>query len=349
VASISRLVPTAWRGSTLARPLRRGLATEVAPAADNSKIFLYIGGMASLCTIQFLLPEPKPKAPEEHPSPKKRAAPAALAADPAPAPAAPTPAAPTPAATKPAVVAVAAETAEQPAVTAVVPPVIAAPMPIVTLPPLAKDLGIAGEWHIYEESGCLFGQSRLMEQAPLQLTPPGVKVGTVLLGKGEILAELDGFGPGVSQLYRIALPDAELPDSLAPEPVPDTLSPAGVATPAGSVTAWITTGSPLAVRGALVDSGSEGVSLVLREQAVARLGSAAWLATCRRLGLPEPPEDPHGPPLFSEWHCVAHWEAEQAPPTLLGWRDETAWLLDKAEQKLIAVSPNGERRDIRFP
>ena len=32
---------------------------------------------------------------------------------------------------------------------------------------------------------------------------------------------------------------------------PDTFSPAGVATPPGTVTAWVTTGSPLAVRSTL--------------------------------------------------------------------------------------------------
>lgn len=56
-------------------------------------------------------------------------------------------------------------------------------------------------------------------------------------------------------------------------------------------------------------------------------GNAKWLATCKRLGLPLPPVDPHAPPLFSEWRAVAEWEVA-APRLVLGFREEHAWLTD---------------------
>ena len=196
------------------------------------------------------------------------------------------------------------------------------------------------------DNGVMVASSGLTGHPPLSLTPPGVRVGAVLLGKGEVLAELEGFGP-TSSLYRITL-QSDVSDALdAPEPIPDTLSPAGVATPPGDVVrgsfikatahsaipvirpaptarlcatpvqvSWISVGSPLAVRGALVRSGSV-LSLALRTQDIARLGSAAWLNTCRRLGLPSPPPDPNGPAIFSEWRCVATWEGidDEVTPT----------------------------------
>ena len=106
--------------------------------------------------------------------------------------------------------------------------------------------------------------SRLLPtpQPPLRLTPPGVTVGAVLLGgagDASLLVELDGYTPGPASLHRLVLPDAtaivnfedddaNAPPLAVPEPVPDTLPPAD----SGAVTAWLTSGTPLAARGALV-------------------------------------------------------------------------------------------------
>jgi len=295
------------------------------------------------------LPAPKPATPHP-PAPKPKPAPAIAAV----APAEPVAAAAEPvaavviAAAKP-VAAVVEPVAPS---TTAAPPSLAATTPPISepvLPPASKDFGSAGMWRVYEDGGTLYAVSQLVNHLPVELTPRRVKVGTVVLGKGELLAELDGYGPGAPQLFRITLPDPELPTDQPPTVAPDAMSPAGVATPAGSVLSWILTAEPLAVRGALVDSGSEGVSLALREAQPARVGSPAWLRTCQRLGLPEPPVDPTAPPLFSDWKCVAQWEAGQAPPSLLGFRDETTWIFDPASNKLSAISPAGSRLDVDLP
>jgi len=168
-------------------------------------------------------------------------------------------------------------------------------------------------------------------------------VGTVLIGDGELLVEYPAaFGSDASSLYRVKLPsDASDP---VPEPVPDTLSPAGTCTPPGDVVGWITTGSPLAVRGALVRSGAN-LSLALRSEEVARVGNPLWLATCKRLGLPEPPVDPMGPRLFSEWVLAATFDAP-ADVTLLGFREETAWVFDHSAKVALAIAPDGTRTEV---
>ena len=285
--------------------LRRALATEAqAPAEDNHQLLRIIAGLTGIVLLQrWVLPAPKPATPHP-PAPKPK---------PAPVIAAGTPAEPVPAAAEPvAAVIIAAAKPVTPSTT--VPLSVAATTPPISepmLPPASKDFGSAGMWRVYEDGGTLYAVSQLVNHVPVELTPRRVTVGTVLLGKGELLAELDGYGPGAPQLFRITLPDPELPTDQPPTVAPDAMSPAGVATPAGSVLSWILTAEPLAVRGALVDSGSEGVSLALREAQPARVGSPAWLRTCQRLGLPEPPVDPTAPPLFSDWKCVAQWEAGQ--------------------------------------
>ena len=73
----------------------------------------------------------------------------------------------------------------------------------------------------------------------------------------------------------------------------------------------------------------------------ARLGSAAWQATCKRLKLPEPPIDPHGPPLYSEWRKVASWGAD-ARITAAGITDGLAWIHDGSAKIAAAYSSDGE-------
>jgi hypothetical protein len=178
----------------------------------------------------------------------------------------------------------------------------------------------------------------------LQLTPPGVAVGAVLVGDAELLVELPAaFGSDASTLYRIKLPTEE--NQTGPELVPDTLSPAGTCTPPGSVVSWMTSGSPLAVRGAVVRSGSS-LFLALRSEEHARIGNPLWLATCKRLGLPEPPIDPLGPRLYSEWRLVGTLDNEADQLEVQGFHDEAAWFIDHSTKTAVAFSTDGSRTEI---
>ena len=224
-------------------------------------------------------------------------------------------------------------------------PLTVAPTPS-PLPPGAKQLGFAAGWLIFEEGGGVFATSPYGagSAAPHRLTPSGVTVGAVLLGENELLIEYpSAFGEATTSLFRAKLPPADEGGHIF-DPVPDTLSPAGTCTPPGNVVGWITTGSPLAVRGALVQSGSS-LTLALRTQEVARVGNALWLATCKRLGLPPPSIDPSGPAIFSDWQAVATFENGGAI-SLLGFRDEAAWVFDSAAKKAYAISVDGTSKEV---
>ena len=120
--------------------------------------------------------------------------------------------------------------------------------------------------------------------------------------------QLEGYTPGEGVLHRLSLPAAdsyEASEGLAsPEPFPDTASPASAG---GTVLAWVTTSAPLVVRAALVLEADGDTALYMRSVEPARAGNAAWLETCRRLSLPEPPADPTGPPIYGQWAVVAAW------------------------------------------
>ena len=204
-----------------------------------------------------------------------------------------------------------------------------------------KPLGTTAGWHIFESEGAVMAAS---STSSLQLTPPGVAVGAVLIGDAELLVELPAaFGSDASTLYRIKLPTEEY--QTGPELVPDTLSPAGTCTPPGSVVSWMTTGSPLVVRGAVVRSGSS-LFLALRSEEHARIGNPLWLATCKRLGLPEPPIDPLGPRLYSEWRLVGTLDNEADQLEVQGFHDEAAWFIDHSTKTAVAFSTDGSRTEI---
>ena len=151
----------------------------------------------------------------------------------------------------------------------------------------------------------------------LALVPKGVKVGAHFVSGNEVLAELDGFSPGDPSLHRIRLPSPDTPlgellEAPPPEPTPDTEPPI----PSGSVLAWFTGDEPFAAVGALVATrdeidGSPATALFMREIAPARVGSPQWLATCKRLGLPEPPLD-EWPAHRGEWSKVASFDAKES-------------------------------------
>lgn len=295
----------------------------------------------------------KPEPPMKWPDPKPVAVPAAPVETPSPAPSvvAAVAAAPTKA---PSVRAAAAATAPVTAPPPAATPAAKAPakvlvaavaLPSSPLPAGAKSLGTVAGWNVYESAGSVFAENSVFSSPPLQLTPPGVSVGAVLVGADELLVEYPAaFGSDASSLYRVKLPTS---DDLfgVDDPVPDTLSPAGTCTQAGSVESWITAcGSPLAVRGALVRSESS-LSLALRSQEVARVGNPLWLATCKRLGLPEPPKDPNGPTLFSEWKLVATFDGA-AGVSYVGFKDEATWLYEAATNTAVAFAPDGSRTEV---
>ena len=212
------------------------------------------------------------------------------------------------------------------------------------LPDTCTVLGRSGAWRVYSEAGSLYAVAR--SGAPLRLTPEGVGVGSVMLGdSGELLAELDGYSPEPKSLHRITLHQgADGLDGLDGPPatadvVPDTACPAGSA---GVVTSWLAAGSPIAAQGAMVRDVESGEhSLYLRTVEPARVGSAAWRATCKRLKLPEPPIDPQGPPLYSEWRKVASW-GSGSRVTAAGLVDGAAWVHDATAKIASAFTPEGE-------
>ena len=74
------------------------------------------------------------------------------------------------------------------------------------------------------------------------------------------------------------------------------------------------------------------------------MGGAAWLATCRRLKLPEPPVDPSGPSLYTEWKRVAVFDD---PPgggdkaRLLHYSDGVAYVHDPRAMRVVGYAANG--------
>ena len=68
--------------------------------------------------------------------------------------------------------------------------------------------------------------------------------------------------------------------------------------------------APLDVRGAIVLEEGQ-FRLMVRHPTISRLGGDKWVATCARLGLPEPPVDQGAPKVFSEWREVAQWDPSQ--------------------------------------
>ena len=190
----------------------------------------------------------------------------------------------------------------------------------------------------------------------LPLSPKGVKVGAYFKCGDEVLAELDGFSPGEPSLHRIQLPPPDTPlgellDAPPPEPTPDTEPP----TPSGAVVAWFTSSAkPFAAVGALVKTadgadGAPATELYMRVVAPARIGSAQWLATCKRLDLPLPPLDPTGPPIYGEWAKVASFDAaESAGLEAVGCDEDCVWLKVPAASKAAGYHADGSRVEVRL-
>ena len=273
---------------------------------------------------------PPPATPEATPPPP---------AKPTPPPAKPTPPTPPPAKSVPPPASRGAKTAA-PTTTQMPPAEPATPIAPPAATPAAAEADVCkplgdknAGWRVFEENGAVYAASLARAGSPpVRLTPAGVGVGAVLVGGDTLLIELDGYSPGGPSLHRIVLPPADQPVvewSTYPEPVPDTVPPVGAM--GGVVRAWITTDAPtLNATGALIKHTDGSQALYLRGIEPARLGSPAWLATCRRLKLPDPPVDPNGPPMFTDWKRVAAWEAPSADSavTLLGFQDGTAWVYD---------------------
>lgn len=212
--------------------------------------------------------------------------------------------------------------------------------------------GVTGEWHVYSRAGVLYALDAAGDGEPLRLSPPGVALGSVVLGRGEVLVELDGFAPGAPALYRITLPasgegSAGVPGCPPVAPAPDTASPAA---PGSTTISWLTEevvapggrGPPrLAVLGALTYGEEAGYALLLRSPQRARVGSPEWLATCRRLNLPEPPLDPAAPLTFSEFKLVDSWGAAQRK-AVVGLQDGSAWIHDADSGRVVAYAATGE-------
>ena len=96
--------------------------------------------------------------------------------------------------------------------------------------------------------------------------------------------------------------------------------------------------------GALVERPDGSQALYLRQTEPARVGSAAWLATCRRLQLPDPPVDPYGPTLYTDWAEVGQWESAAAGKvTLLGYENATAWVHDLASKTATGFTAEGKQ------
>jgi hypothetical protein len=327
----------------------RGLATAAeTPKGEESPAFArYLAGVVGLCVLQRLIPTSKPeptipKRVKHHTdaTPSQSIVVRAIGSD---SPDPPLQAAPEP-----------TEAVAPPAEPAVPhsPPTSTMAMAAheASLRTAGKHvLGSSGPWYIYEEGSALFASSASATSAPpLRITPSGLQVGAVIIGSGDLLVELEGAGTDPSTLYRIRLPsdDTALQYGDSLDPIPDTLSPAGVASPPGVVLSWITDGHPVAVRGALTH-GDGSVSLALRAQERPRLGPPAWVETCKRLNLPPPPVDPNGPTLFSEWMNVATWEgAAPDSVTLLGFSNETAWVHDGNARMIVGFSVDGERTEL---
>ena len=301
----------------------------------DPRFMRFAAGVVGLCIFQRVI-VPAPKVPEPPHVPKRKVH--LPVEETSPAPLSP-PASPTE-------IAEPAEPAEPNEPTEPTGPASASIVTPLTPPAPAgtKPLGTTAGWRIFESEGAVMAAS---STASFQLTPPGVAVGAVLIGDAELLVELPAaFGSDASTLYRIKLPTEEY--QTGPELVPDTLSPAGTCTPPGSVVSWMTTmttGSPLTVRGAVVRSGSS-LFLALRSEEPARIGNPLWLATCKRLGLPEPPIDPLGPRLYSEWRLVGTLDNEAGQLEVQGFRDEVAWFMDHSTKTAVALSTDGSRTEI---
>ena len=354
---------------------------------DDPRVARAAAAVVGLVIVTRLIPEKKAKKPElTHPNAENHRlkptavepdtlppiTPKAPAAEPEPAaapsqPATPEPllvvtSAPTPlvaAITAPTPVATSAPTPPAPPSKAPPPPAAkvapapVAPAPVASAPVAARDactlLGTSASWRIFLEEGSVYAASLVRRAAaPIRLTPRGVGVGAVMLGDGELLVELDGYSPGYPALHRIALPPADEPAvawTVPPMPQPDSPPPAGSV--GATVRAWITNGKPLAAIGALVrlDDGSQ--ALYMRSQEMARVGSSAWLATCRRLKLPDPPVDPSGPPILSEWRQVRTWDAGSGEQvTLLGFAKDTAWVHEAVAKTASGYTADGKRTEL---
>ncbi len=225
----------------------------------------------------------------------------------------------------------------------------------------AEPLGVAGTWHVYTLAGALYALNVAGAAEPLRLSPDGVRVGSVFVGDsstassggGGVLAELEGCAPGTAALYRFELPAAgDAAASAAPAPQLDTCPP----TESGEhLVTWLAeeaaapdgTRRPVAALGALV-RGDGRYSLRMRAHEAAHIGSATWLATCRRLNLPEPPVDPHAPPTMGEWRTVASW-GEDEPKVLVGLRGGNAWVHDARKRLSTAYTADGRASELRLP
>jgi hypothetical protein len=321
---------------------------------DNAMLMKYVGGVVGLCVLQRMWPEKKQATSvHTHPNadkyklsmdnlPKTGSTPTAANAE---APAAPV-VAPATSEHLPASAEARIEELESKVAAIINSGAVGGPAECLdtappTAPTNAKLLGTSADWAIFMQHGSLFAASRA---SALRLTPEGVRVGAVVIGSGELLAELDGYSPsftGTASLHRIVLPSAHEPDAPAPDAVPDTEAPGSEGS---TVLAWLTSGTPLVARGALVQParGDGGAALYIRSQEPARVGDQKWLATCKRLGLPDPPIDPLGPPIFSEWKCVATWSKVAAEEIdAVGFEAERAWVRDTAKMTSTGYAIDG--------
>ena len=200
----------------------------------------------------------------------------------------------------------------------------------------------------------------------IDMTPfPKASVGAVVAGaplhnlrrtRDEALVEVSGLTPGgAAHMYRATLPAAVLPPKQRPSPLAaaadggassaakpslalDTEVPVGTR----GVSRWMVDDEGLAVRAALVLQNDGKTALLVRDETALRMGGDAWLATCKRLGLPEPPLDPDAPRAFTQWKVAAEWPDGAPQPTGLGFRDGCAWVYSAGEVVAYNTAGAGE-------
>ena len=166
---------------------------------------------------------------------------------------------------------------------------------------------------------------------PRDLTPDADGVDAIAFGKGAdvlVAIETPAAGAGTSW-HRCTAPDGPL--------ILDTLPPPG----GGAVQQWLVDDGH--VVGAVVERADGATVLMMRGVEPARYGGPAWLATCKRLGLPLPPADPASPALYAPWEAVAEWDAADGTK-VLGVKEGLAWLL-QADQA-VAVAADGAHFEV---
>ena len=238
--------------------------------------------------------------------------------------------------------------------------------PAGSAPPSVKGFLGDGSWLLVTQSASE-GEGEHLWALPssggagaIDLTPYSkASIGAVVAGaplhnlrrtRDEALVEVGGLAPGgAAHIYRAMLPAAVIAPKQRPTPLPadgasatkpslalDTEVPVGTR----GVQQWMVDDEALAVRAALVTQNDGKTALLVRDETALRMGSAAWLATCKRLGLPEPPLDPDAPRAFTPWKVAAEWADET--PTGLGFRDGCAWVYSAGEVVAYNTAGAGE-------